>query len=204
MSAGKHQILYISPEAAILGAIAFLTVPLPWLTSAFIAALVHEASHLAAVKLCGGTMLEFSITPRGALIRTTPLPMGASIFCAAAGPIGSLLLLLAGKWLPLVAVCGLIQGTYNLLPVYPLDGGKILSDVLNLLGKTHADRISALTEILVVPILLAAACFLTIIFHFGIIPILAAVILLLRILLHKNSLQTAPRESTIVLPNNKR
>lgn len=204
MSAGKQCILQISPEAGIIGAIAFLTVPLPWLTSAFIAAMIHELSHIAAVKMFGGKLLAFSISTSGAVMRTSPLGLKASTICAIAGPVGSLSLILLIHHLPLIAVCGFIQGLYNLIPICPLDGGKILCFMLQHFNLPHADRITIITEMLVAPILIVVACYLTIAFHFGILPILAACILLLRVFLRKNSLQTASGASTIVLPNNKR
>lgn len=51
---------------------------------------------------------------------------GAEILSALAGPAGSFLLLSLYRVAPHIAICGLIQGMYNLLPVYPLDGGRAL------------------------------------------------------------------------------
>ena len=50
--------------------------------------------------------------------------------CALAGPLGSFSLLLISEYFPEAAVCGLIQGAYNLIPVYPLDGGRLMRCLL--------------------------------------------------------------------------
>lgn len=52
------------------------------------------------------------------------------IAATAAGPFCSLALGLCYPWLPKLALSGLIQGVFNLLPVFPLDGGRILRELL--------------------------------------------------------------------------
>jgi hypothetical protein len=47
-----------------------------------------------------------------------------------AGPAGSFLLLFVARWLPLVAICGFIQGSYNLLPLGTMDGGRVVACLL--------------------------------------------------------------------------
>ena len=50
--------------------------------------------------------------------------------CALAGPLGSFSLLLISEYFPEAAVCGLIQGAYNLIPIFPLDGGRVVRFLL--------------------------------------------------------------------------
>jgi Zn-dependent protease len=64
------------------------------------------------------------------MMETTPLTPIQEAFCALAGPMGSFLVLLMSEVLPEAALCGLFQGAYNLLPIYPLDGGRISLCVL--------------------------------------------------------------------------
>ena len=45
---------------------------------------------------------------------------------ALAGPAGSFLMLLLCRVFPEAALWGTVQGLFNLLPVYPLDGGRVL------------------------------------------------------------------------------
>lgn len=110
----------------LLGALWVLLLPPLWGLGALFAATIHELCHLMAVLLCGGQVLEFSIEPLGARMRITPLSPGSEALCALAGPAGSFCLLLLAERFPEAALCGLIQGGYNLLPIYPLDGGRFL------------------------------------------------------------------------------
>lgn len=71
------------------------------------------------------------IGPFGALIETHGLSLWGECISALAGPLGSFILLSFAQFLPMSAVCGLIQGLFNLLPVYPLDGGRVLSCLFN-------------------------------------------------------------------------
>ena len=90
------------------------------------AAAIHEAGHCLAVKLCGGSIHALSLTVRGAVLQTTPLSYRQEAICALAGPCAGFLLLLLVRLFPWLAFWGLIQGIYNLLPVYPMDGGRAL------------------------------------------------------------------------------
>lgn len=110
----------------LFGALCVLMLPIPWLMGAMTAAVIHEVFHCIAVWLCGGRIRRFTLAAGGAKIETSPLPPGQSVLCALAGPLGSLCTLHFAECLPEAAVCGLIQGIYNLIPIYPLDGGRAL------------------------------------------------------------------------------
>jgi Zn-dependent protease len=133
------------------------------LCSAFFAASVHELCHIAALYLCNTSIHCIRIDLGGATIVTAPLPPLQELLCAAAGPLGSFLCLLTVRKFPLFAFCGLIQGMYNLLPLYPMDGGRVLRCLAELCFPNHGDRLcrilARITQIMIftVTLLLAAA-----------------------------------------------
>ena len=115
----------LSPGCCILGALALLILPLGPLLAALCAATIHEFCHLLALRLCSVPVLQIRVGIGSAVIRTAPLSPPQELLCALAGPAGSLACLLLARLVPLLALFGLIQGLYNLLPIYPLDGGRI-------------------------------------------------------------------------------
>lgn len=108
----------------ILAAVLLLTVPLRWILAAFLAAFVHELGHGLAVWVLGGRVSGGAVSLRGARLDVLPMTPGRELLCALSGPAASFLLLCFAHLLPRIAICGLIQGVYNLLPIYPLDGGR--------------------------------------------------------------------------------
>lgn len=109
-----------------------LTVPIRWLLAAVLSAIIHECCHIMAIRCFGKEIICVEIGMMGAQIRTEPLYGWREILCMAAGPAGSLAQLFLFRWLPLTAFCGIIQGLFNLIPVYPLDGGRILECLLRM------------------------------------------------------------------------
>ena len=117
----------------ILLALLVLVLPLPWLTAAILAASVHELCHYLALRLTGASVYGLCLGLGGARMETSPLSPTQELIAAAAGPVGSALLLLLGRWMPRTALCGVIHCIYNLLPLFPLDGGRVLRSGLTLL-----------------------------------------------------------------------
>ena len=112
-------------------ALLLLILPVDWLLSAAAAAVVHEICHILAVIFLGGNIRGIRISLTGCRIDTDPMPPLRSAICISAGPAGSMMLLLVGKYWPQIAVCGFFHGIYNLLPVMPLDGGRLLQLMLS-------------------------------------------------------------------------
>lgn len=131
----------LSAQVYVLGALMVLILPYELLLSALTAATIHECFHLLALWLCKAPIHNIRITAFGAEIKTANLTLMQELLCAAAGPAGSLLCLLLIHKLPLISLCGATQGFYNLLPIYPLDGGRILRCAVMLLLPKYADWI---------------------------------------------------------------
>lgn len=132
-----------------IAALALLVLPLKWLLSAVIAALFHEICHLFVLWLLKEKVCSFRITFHGCAIVTGDMPDWKQAVSILAGPIGSLSLLLMRSKLPLIALCGFFHGAYNLLPVLPLDGGRLLRLALYRIIPKHADGIMLITGIII-------------------------------------------------------
>ena len=94
----------------------------------FSVAVLHEAGHALCARLFGLKIKLFQIQPWGVCMKTEPFLSPASeIAVAAAGPFVNLLLLGIGfiKPNPLFLLSNMFMLLINLLPVYPLDGGRI-------------------------------------------------------------------------------
>lgn len=159
-----------------------LVIPINWLTAAVAAALWHEICHIIAVKLTGGRILSISIQSEGAILDTAPMEPFQELFCVLAGPAGSLSLLLFAQWVPRTALCGMVQGLFNMIPVYPLDGGRALLCLTSLLfpGKT-GEKICIFVKWTVTLLTAAVAVWATGIRKMGFLPIIAAVFFLSRV-----------------------
>ena len=116
----------IRPGAAILLALLCYLMPLRAAGAFLLASLVHELGHLGAICLCGGRLRGISLGARGAVIEVEGLAPRQEFLCALAGPGAGLMLLGAGRLLPMTALMALGHSIYNLLPIYPLDGGRAL------------------------------------------------------------------------------
>lgn len=117
---------------------------LPW---GLLACIVHELGHISAALVCGGRVERLSLTMVGAELSfsyRTPLSYGRDSLVALAGPGANLLLgglfFWQGRHLPAVLTLGL--GAFNLLPILPLDGGRVVYGLLaERLDPDWADRL---------------------------------------------------------------
>lgn len=119
---------------------------LPW---GLAACVLHELGHVAAAALFGGRVERLSLTAVGAELRIgypAPLRYGQDSVVALAGPAANLLsgaLALALGW-ALAAALSLAVGLFNLLPIPPLDGGRVLYGLLaGCLDPDWAQRLTA-------------------------------------------------------------
>lgn len=164
----------VSGGFLILLALMVLILPLQWVTAALIAALFHEWCHILAIRLCGGKTSGLEVGAGGARLQAKGLSRGQELVCSLAGPLGGLFLLLFARWIPRTAVCAGFQSLFNLLPIYPLDGGR----ALHCLG--IGDRGCQLIECTCLGGILLLGAWATFQLHLGVIPFGIALLILLR------------------------
>lgn len=125
---------------------------LPIYTFIFISLLIHELGHLIAARATGMHVRSCTIMPYGGELvipgRYTARRKNR-ILVALGGPGATILLLIFSLLIPFpgaelflriqIALLGL-----NLLPVLPLDGGQVLSALLESKGTEHSTRVAML------------------------------------------------------------
>ena len=186
--------LQISGGFCLTMAVMLLVLPLDWLLAMAAAGFVHELAHILAVWLLGGRILSCRISAGGAVIGTSPMESVRQLLCILAGPLGGLALLPLARFLPKLAVCAFVQSAYNLLPLFPLDGGRALGCLLELAaGSEKGERIFLVVQRVVSVLLAVLGIVCAVSLRLGLLPLLMLIALwgggkLQKI---KNSLQTA-------------
>jgi DNA-directed RNA polymerase subunit RPC12/RpoP len=114
--------------------------------------LLHEYGHALACRQVGGTANEIMLWPLGGMAYVAPpLRPGATLWCNVAGPLVNVALLIVlgppgymldqsfkldrtapniHSFLLALAAINILLLAFNLLPIYPLDGGQILRCLL--------------------------------------------------------------------------
>ena len=105
---------------------------LPW---ALLACAVHELGHLATAKGFGGSVARLKLSVVGAELSfryPMPLSYGQENLVLLSGPLANLLLAPVAFWweLPILAVSTVWIGAFNLMPIPPLDGGRLAENLL--------------------------------------------------------------------------
>lgn len=118
------------------------------------ACILHEGGHVLAARMCGSKVCALHLTMAGAEMKLDPrvqLSYVQDALLAFAGPAVNL----TAVWLAVLAEANLFAGLnlslglLNLLPIRPLDGGRILTDLLSLLESELAEKIHSGLSVLV-------------------------------------------------------
>lgn len=116
-------------------ALALLTVPIRWIVAWFVSVLIHETGHLLMLRCLSVPVFGIRWKMGGASIDTAPMDPIAELLSAAAGPVAGGMLMLAGRWFPVLAVVAFFHTGWNLLPLPGHDGWRILMVLLELARK---------------------------------------------------------------------
>ena len=182
--------LEVSPGfLLLLGVLYWLEEGVGLLFWGLLACAVHELGHVAAALALGGRAERLSLTVVGAELSFSyraPLTYGQDSLVALAGPAANLLLgglfFLLNRQLPAILSLGI--GAFNLLPILPLDGGRVLYGLLaDQLDLDWADRLLTATSGCLVG-LLAGIGVIAAVHYANVTLLLTALWLLARVLRH--------------------
>lgn len=150
----------------------------------FLAAMtVHELAHAAVLLLLGGRIESVRLSFAQVELRTGLLSDRTELWSTAAGPgINLLCGWLFRRWMPAFAAVSLLLALFNLLPVWPLDGGRLLRILLRMRWGAAGVDASQTLGLLFALGLLAGAVFAARRWDTGVWPAVTAGALLVRLL----------------------
>jgi stage IV sporulation protein FB len=172
----------VSAGFCIMLSMMLLITPFPWLIAMITAAIFHEFCHWIAIRSFTATPSGLHLFSYSARITLPELSAGKELLCALAGPLGGLALFLLARWFPRLALCAMAQSVYNLLPIYPLDGGRALSCLLQMItSPPRAAKILSTVGFLCKLFILAVGLMGWIYYHLGPLSLFLAILLIIRV-----------------------
>ena len=133
-------------ELSIWFFILFLWLPFTFIIAIFASVLIHELAHSFVAKRLGWTVYKIEVGLfTGSASVDTNIPEKDSIPVIAAGPLSNLILAIVSIPLYLILtgvnpfldrllndlfVVNMFMFIFNILPIYPMDGGRLLKDFL--------------------------------------------------------------------------
>lgn len=117
---------------------------LDYFLSIFVAVLVHELAHTVVAKKFNHYVehVYLDLLNGAAAIDTTYSPYNQTILIVAAGPLSNLALWFIGSYLGLdiFTQINMFLFIFNILPIYPMDGGRICKAICQWLTKPSIGR----------------------------------------------------------------
>ena len=143
----------------------------------------HELGHVITLLIFRIPIYEIHLRLSGAVICHGLCTYRQEFLCAAAGPLANgLLFVVFYRQYPELAMISGCLGMANMLPVFPLDGGRMLRVLL--LSRMEEEVVSLVMErvaFVICCILMVGACCLAVVWQVGVWPIFAALIILWRV-----------------------
>ena len=173
----------LSPGFYLQCALLVLLLPLQWVLALGVSAAMHELGHIAALRWMKVPVYKISFVPSGVILETPPVEMGKELLCAAAGPLSGLCLVFLFRLIPELALFALFHSLYNLLPVYPADGGRILLVLCHwILPRKKSEKVAKVISEITMVLLVCIGIYGTFFAKLGLLPITVGVGLCLRTL----------------------
>lgn len=149
----------------------FLILPVPTVIAVFISILIHELSHAYVADRLGWMVSGIKIDLfTGSAAIDTNIHERDSIPVVAAGPLSNLALAIVSifigvffpyNFMATMVVVNILLFLFNILPIYPMDGGRILRDTLylKLKNRRKSVRISAVVSLITTALVLFYAIY---------------------------------------------
>lgn len=193
----RNLTVVVHPHFCVMLALSLFLLPVPFILGWVLAAGVHELCHFVAIRIMRIKVYSVTVGATGAVIQTAPMSPIQELLCSLAGPFGGLMPLLFVRYLPYVALSAAIQSIYNLLPVYPLDGGRALrSVIIHFVGEDKGHKISGSISTAMIVLVTLGASWLSHCYRLGVSLIAFPAVLLIS-KVWKNSLQRREKNCTM-------
>lgn len=176
-----NRTVIVKPAFCFVLALTLLVLPIKWVFAWICASAFHELCHYGALKLSGCKVFRIQIDVNGAVMDTDLLSCSQEILCALAGPLGGLSLLLIARWCPRIAICACFQSVYNLIPLFPLDGGRVVSCIVDkMFSEEQGKTVKVILENTVLSAFFLLGGYAAFVLKLGMLPVLFAVILIVK------------------------
>ena len=173
----KRICLEVQPGCWLVAVLSLVILPVRWVIAWFLAVVIHELGHYAALKLFAVRVNSVSVKLSGTYMHTAPMTLVQETAVAAMGPAFSLLLVLLSPFMPYTACCAFFQLLFNLLPLNGFDGWRVLGNFLKLvLPDKHAVTVMKAIQFL----LLAGICVVALWLRWGALALAVVLVLLVR------------------------
>ena len=121
-------------------AIAIIIFPIKVIFAWLLAAAFHEIGHILSLSIMGKGIENISLGFSGASIQTEPMTYKQEILAAASGPVFGSVLILFSDYIPMISIFAFINTVINLIPLYPMDGGRVLRGLIYIIFKETVAR----------------------------------------------------------------